>query len=321
MNFPIQKFLEVKAGLRYEYTFNKANYSNAPNTFIPDFRHLIPSLILAHHFDQQQILKFAYTYRIERPDFMDMNPFMNLSDPHNINTGNPNLKTEVGNRFELTYSKNFEGGGNINITATYQRNSPDIKPFITYYSSYKIGDSVYTDVTINTRETIASEARVGISIAGSLPLGKKLTIRPNLQMFNRHLNNPNTVPAVIDGFGVRGNLNASYQVAKELAAEFFGNYNSGIRWQGKQADVYSYTFAIRKQFGTKSSIGFVAVNPFNEYVKQYSQQKTEAFVSDIFRFTPYRSFGITCSYKFGKLKFKGKDKEGDLLNYNGPESN
>ena len=62
------------------------------------------------------------------------------------------------------------------------------------------------------------------------------------------------------------------------------------------------------------------VNPFNKYINQYSQQKTQDFVSNIYRFAPYRSFGITLSYKFGKLKFKPKDKEGENFNYSAPDN-
>ncbi|MEI6088501.1 MAG: outer membrane beta-barrel family protein, partial [Bacteroidota bacterium] len=309
LDFPLANYFDVKAGARYEYTKNTAYYSNSSNVHIPDYRHFIPSLIIAHNFPNQQSLKFAYSYRIERPEFRDLNPFMNLADPHNISTGNPNLEPEVGNKFELSYNKSFEAGGNISITAFYQRNSPDIKPYITYYPTYKIGDSIYTDVTVTTRATIAAEVRAGVNIAGSIPFGKKVTLRPNLQIYNRHLNNPNTTPAITNAFGLRGSANLSYLISKNLAAEFFGNYNLGMRWQGKQADVYSYTFALRKQFSTKASLGLIAVNPFNKYVKQYSQQKTPDFYSDIYRFTPYRSFGVTFTYKFGKLKFKPKEKE------------
>ncbi|MEI7629315.1 MAG: outer membrane beta-barrel family protein [Bacteroidota bacterium] len=320
LDFPLANYFDVKAGARYEYTKNTAYYSNSSNVHIPDYRHFIPSFIIAHNFPNQQSLKFAYSYRIERPEFRDLNPFMNLADPHNISTGNPNLEPEIGNKFELSYNKSFEAGGNISITAFYQRNSPDIKPYITYYPTYKIGDSIYTDVTVTTRATIAAEVRAGVNIAGSIPFGKKVTLRPNLQIYNRHLNNPNTTPAITNAFGLRGSANLSYLISKNLAAEFFGNYNLGMRWQGKQADVYSYTFALRKQFSTKASLGLIAVNPFNKYVKQYSQQKTPDFYSDIYRFTPYRSFGVTFTYKFGKLKFKPKEKEGDNFNYSTPEN-
>lgn len=321
MDFPLFHYFDVKAGARYEYTINTAYYSNSSNVHIPDYKNFIPSFIMAHNFENQQSIKFAYSYRIERPEFRDLNPFVNLSDPHNISMGNPNLEPEIGNKFELNYSKSFEAGGNINITAFYQRNSPDIKPYITYYPTYKIGDSIYTDVTVTTRATIASEVRAGVNISGSIPFAKKFTLRPNLQMYNRHLNNINATPAITNAFGLRANINLGYQISKDFAGEFFGNYNLGMKWQGKQASTYSYTFAIRKQFNNnKYSLGVIAVNPFNKYINQYSQQQTQDFISNNYRFSPYRSFGVTFSYKFGKLKFKPKEKEGENFNYSAPEN-
>jgi outer membrane receptor protein involved in Fe transport len=49
-------------------------------------------------------LKFNYSKRIERPDYGDLNPYINTSDPKNVYTGNPNLKPEIGNRYELAYN-------------------------------------------------------------------------------------------------------------------------------------------------------------------------------------------------------------------------
>jgi len=150
---------------------------------------------------------------------------MNLSDPHNITTGNPNLQPEIGHMYELTYSKTFEKGTNINVVFYRQKNSPDIKPYITYYPVYKIGDSLYNDVTITTRATIAEEVRSGVNISISVPVNKKFTMRSNIQIFNRHLKNIYDTPAVINGLGIRANMNAAYQFTKAVAAEIFGNYN------------------------------------------------------------------------------------------------
>lgn len=321
LHIPLTEVIDIKAGARYEYTVNKANYSNAPNVSIPDYSNLAPSFIMSYKLDAQQNIKLAYSYRIERPDFRDLNPFMNLADPHNITTGNPNLHPEIGSKVELGYNNFFDDGSSVNITAYYQKNSPDIKPYVTYYAAYKIGDSIYTDVTVTTRETISAEVRMGINVAGTIPVGKKITIRPNFQIFNRHLNNPNTTPSITNALGLRLNLNASLQVSKSLTAEIFGNYNKGMRWQGKQADMYSYTLAIRKQFsGTKASIGLIAVNPFNKYINQRSQQLTEQFISNIYRNTPYRSFGLTFTYRFGKIRTT-KAKEMDNPNYIPPSDN
>ncbi len=308
-NFPLFHFLDIKAGARLEHTI-----SNAAKTAIPSYNNFGPSLVISHSFSNKESIKIAYSYRIERPDYRDLNPFMNLTDPHNITTGNPNLQPEIGNNVELGYNKSFEGGLNFNILAFFQRNSPDIKPYITYYPTYKIGDSTFNDLTITTRANISSEVKLGISISASVPIGKSVTVRTNTQFFNRHLKNIFVVPPIIDVLGFRTNLNTTIQVSKSLIAEAFGNYNLGMHWQGRQASMFSYTFAFRKQImRNKGSVGLVMVNPFNRYIHQTSVQETQDFVSNNYRYVPYRSFGVSFMVKFGKLTFtKQKEQDNDV---------
>jgi len=320
-NFPLFHFLDIKAGGRIEHTISTAGYSNSPKSAIPDYNNFAPSVIISHSFSNQESIKFAYSYRIERPDYRDLNPFMNLSDPHNITTGNPNLQPEIGNNFELAYSKSFDNGASLNLLLFYQRNSPDIKPYITYYPTYKIGDSTFNDVTITTRANISSEVKAGISIASMLPLGNAISIRTNLQVFNRHMKNIYAVPVIINALGLRTNMNATWQIGKQLIAEAFGNYNLGMHWQGKQASLFSYTFAVRQQiWKNKASVGLVAVNPFNKYIHQNSLQETPDFTTHIYRDIPYRSFGISFLFKFGKLKFT-RPKDSDNYLYAPPTEN
>ena len=319
--FPVLKFFEIKAGARYEYTSGKASYSNTGNVQIPDYHNLAPSFVISHTMAKKQLIKFAYTYRIERPDYRDLNPFMNLSDPHNITTGNPHLQPEIGHNAELGYNQYFDNGAYVNLVLNYQRNSPDIKSYVTFYPTYKIGDSVFNDVTVTSRANISREDRVGFNISVSLPINKKFTLRPNLMVFNRHLYDISSIPSVTNAIGFRTNINATYIFNKSFTAEIFGNYNKGTHWQGRQPDSWSYTLAARKQlFNTKGSAGVVLVNAFNKYIQQTSQQVNQNFVSNNYRNLPYRSMGISFTYRFGKLKFS-KPKEGDNYLINAPGEN
>jgi hypothetical protein len=84
-----------------------------------------------------------------------------------------------------------------------------------------------------------------------------------------------------------------------------------MKWQGKQPNLFSYTLAGRKQFlHAKASMGFVLVNIFNKYIEQKSLALANNLVTNSYRNIPYRSIGISFTYKFGKLKFN-KSKESD----------
>lgn len=299
------KFLEGKIGMRYERTNTSADFQG---TNIPGYNTFAPSFVVQHQFKGNQSVKFAYSYRIERPDYGDLNPFYNISDPHNISTGNPNLKPEIGHNYELSYNKSFADGINFSGSGFYRHNTEDIQNFSTYYQVFTIGTTDYSDVTLSQRYNIGTQTAVGSNLFASVPVGK-LTLRSNIQFSWRTNSNPG-IPSVT-GFGYRGNLNASYNFPHDLIGEVFGNYNSSQKnIQGTRPAFGFYNIAFRKQFmNKKASIGLTAANPFTASIRQVTTTYGSNFSQSNLREVPYRSFGISLSYKFGKLEFKKKDDE------------
>ena len=317
--FSMFHFLNVKAGARFEHTDVKIDY---PNTFIPSYNNLVPSVIFSHNFKDDQSVKLSFTRRIERAEYREINPFMNLSDPYNITAGNPLLKPEIGNNFELGYNKPFKNGGSIYIALIERINTSDIKPYTTFYPSYVIGDSTYSNVSVTSRQNIGIEYNSGVSISGSMPITDRLNLRGNLIVTQKRVVNNLLGGNVTNGTNWRFNLNATYQLPKDLILEGFGNFSSAINTiQGKRPQQLTYNFAFRKQFYHKNaSIGFTATNPFTKYISQVTTVRTGNYISTNTILVPYRSFGISLTYKFGKLEFKkGKDQGNDFL-HNAPSS-
>nr|WP_294941854.1 TonB-dependent receptor [uncultured Mucilaginibacter sp.] len=301
-----QGFLDAKAGIRDEYTNTTADF---PGVAIPGYNTLVPSLTLSHKLSQTSSIKASYNYRIERPDYGDLNPFFNISDPHNISTGNPNLKPELSHGIELGYNRSFDSGANISVGGFYRRNIDDIQQFTTRYDSLDISGRKYPDVLLNQRSNIGTQTTIGANLFGSVPIGR-LNLRSNMFFASRTNTNPGI--SKVTGLAYRINLNASYQFAHNLTAEAFANYNSSQKnLQGTRPYFFFYNFAIRKQFmNKKASLGLQAANPFTHYVTQRSTTFGTGFSQVSIRQVPLQSFGITLSYKFGKLEFS-KDKEKD----------
>jgi outer membrane receptor protein involved in Fe transport len=312
-NFKLFNWLNVKAGARYEYTGVNIDF---PNTSVPAYGTFVPSVVLSHDFNKTQSLKLAYSKRIERPEYRELNPFVNLSDPYNLSTGNPLLKPEIGNNFELGYSSTFKKGGNIYISLIERINTQDVKQVTTFYPTYLIGDSTYTNVSVSNNQNIGKEYNTGISVSGSYPITTKLNMRGNLMVSQRYTVSNVGIGNQSTGFRARLNLNATYQLNKDLVFELFGFYSSPVQnIQGKNPQFFMYTFALRKLFwDKKASFGFTATNPFSKYVRQLSTISTESYTSTNIRMMPLRSFGISFMYKFGKLEFS-KSKEEDNNNF------
>jgi outer membrane receptor protein involved in Fe transport len=300
------EFLIGKAGLRYERTNTSADFAG---TSIPGYNTFAPSFTVQHKLDKTQSIKLSYSYRIERPDYGDLNPFFNISDPHNISTGNPLVRPEIGHNYELGYSKSFEKGGNIYFAGYYRYNTDDMQSFTTYYNVLNVNGTDYNDVALTSRTNIGTQTTVGANIFGSVPVTNELNLRSNIQVGERTNTNPG-LPSV-SGFSYRANLNASYQLPHDLAFEVFGNYNSSQKnISSTRPAFFFYNLAIRKQFlNKKASIGLTAANPFGMYITQKSATYGSNFYQTNIRQVPFQSFGITLNYKFGKLEFKKDPKE------------
>ncbi len=309
--FPVGKLFEVKAGSRFEHTDIQSYYSNAQQQVeTPGYNTLVPSIFLSKKFGNGEVVKLSYSKRIERPGYNDLNPFVNTSDPKNVTAGNPYLKPEIGQRYELSYSRDVAKVGSFMVTAFYRNNMQDIQPYVQYFSKLQVGDTVYRNVSVSTRENIGTEKNIGLNIFADVHVTSKFGVRTNLFAFYRHIFNEMDNGADRTSFNYRINLNATYQFTTKLAAEFFGNFNSARNEvQGKYPSFTSYSLAFRKQFwNKKASLALVATNPFNEYVNQKLELYGVNFVQTSERKIPFRSIGLNFTWKFGMLEFK-KEKD------------
>lgn len=320
LSFPIGKWLQAKVGERYERTEINSFYSNAQHQVkVPGYNTFVPSIFLSKKISDNATIKLSYSKRIERPEYGDLNPFVNTNDPKNISAGNPYLIPEIGHRYELGYSRDFGKKGSIMVNLFYRINENDIQPYIVYYPFYKAGDSIFTNVNVTTRQNIGMEKNLGTNLFADVHLTTKLSIRSNVFLFRRHTINTLDKGYNYNSFNYRFNLNATYQLTNTLVAEFFGNFNS-VRHeaQGTYPSFTTYNFAMRKQFWKKKgSIALMANNFLNEYVTQKTVLFGPSFSVNSVRKIPFRSIGLNFTWKFGKLEFKKTRSENDS-NINGP---
>lgn len=320
LNFPIGKTIDARLGGRYERTQVTSFYANAQKTIDNGYNTLIPSFFLMKKIDETQTVKLNFTIRINRPDYSDLNPFINTSDPKNISTGNPSLKPEIWDRYEASYNKDLGKVGSFLVTLFYRQSNGDIQRFIVYYPTLEVGDTTYTNVNLTTRENIGVEENLGANLFFDLHPTDKLSIRSNTTVFYRH-----TINHVDTGYNsstgiYRFNVNADYQFPGNFAVEFFGNFSSHHHEaQGFYPSFVSYSLALRKQFwNRKGSIALTANNFFSKYVDQETDLYGPGFVSSSLRRVPYRSIGINFTWKFGRLILKKEKPDENSIDLNAP---
>jgi len=102
-----------------------------------------------------------------------------------------------------------------------------------------------------------------------------------------------------------GFARATFTLPDNYLAEAFGFGNSPRHTiQGTTPTFTILGIGVRKQFMQKRmSIGVNAIDPFDKYKSFDTKLQTAAFTQSSEFQLPFRSFGVTFSYSFGKLTF------------------
>lgn len=92
----------VKLGLRAENTQLKTLLATTNEENDRSYTDLFPSVHVSYKLTELISLQTGYSRRIFRPRLWHLNPFFNISDNYNIFRGNPDLRPEYSDSYELT---------------------------------------------------------------------------------------------------------------------------------------------------------------------------------------------------------------------------
>jgi outer membrane receptor protein involved in Fe transport len=312
-----------QAGLRAEHSkFDGELVDSAkkfgyqyPNKISNLFDALFPSLFLSKKIGDDQELQLNYSRRISRPDFWQMNPFIDISDPLNIRQGNPALRPEFTNSFEFNYNKTYHSGNFLGVI--YFRNTTgDITRYsdtITTAQYQQLNNaSVGPSAILNTFINAQYQNRWGSELTLQQRVGQQFDITPTVDLqYKKVKSNVNNVNLSNEGFNWEAKLILNYRVVSKAALwnkwsfQATGGYESPeVIPQGKRKEMYGVDLGLRKEFlKNKATFTFNINDVFNSR-KRGTINDTENFYQDSYRRWDVRSFRATLTYKFGKSDFQ-----------------
>jgi hypothetical protein len=156
----------IEAGLRGEFTFSGGQTEGAAS--LDSFRNFygrpFPSITISQEIDSRNKLSLSYRYRLTRPHFERLNPFLFRERVSTYRQGNPLLKPEYSHSVQLQYSYGYllnfrvsynrQDGTDNNLTY-FIKNDTDPK-FPSYYSLTRpenIGISDMISLSFFTRQS------------------------------------------------------------------------------------------------------------------------------------------------------------------------
>jgi outer membrane receptor protein involved in Fe transport len=296
-------------GARDENTNIQGIPSNATEVLSPfsqNYNTFVPSFTIQKALSATQTLKLAYSKRITRPSLQYLNPFVNQSNIQSQSVGNPNLDPEVSQTVEMDYNTYIKTSI-LNLSVYYKHTAGLIEGIATPISVTV--NSIAEGGTLTTFQNIGNNNSIGGSIFGSVTPFKSLTLMGNINAYSYkpdpsgiyHLDQTeNGTYIQYGGFG-----RASLTLPANIVAEGFV-FGSSQRHtiQGTTPTFSILGFGVKKQFmQKKASLGLNIIQPFSEYKSFNTSLKSPGFTQNSSFQLPFRSYGLTFSYSFGKLNF------------------
>lgn len=178
--------IELEAGLRVEYVRvdydvnpNHPTYKSAGYSYTQPF----PNLRLAYKFNDTDRISFFFNRRVDRPNEVDIRIFPKYDDAEIIKVGNPALRPQFTNTFELGY-KTARGASSLYAAAYHKQ----MDATITRISSTVNGSPLIYAIFQNAGRSYNTGAELMFTQA----VGRKVNLSLNLNGYRN----------VIEGFTV-----------------------------------------------------------------------------------------------------------------------
>ena len=299
---------------------------------------LFPSIFLSQKLGGQQELQLNYTRRIDRPNFFQLFPFTDYSDSLNLSKGNPNLKPQFTNSFELSYQKTYKGNSTF-LASVYFKSTTDL---ITRYQSKELNPLTDSIVIINTFINANSSFVGGLELIGRNNITKWWDVTSNINLFTSKINAGDSIPTIPQTYSWFAKINNTFKLPKNFTIQLSGDYTSktvlppggsagtggggGRGWgqtvsgnsQGYSKPSGGVDIAIKYEFlkNKAASLTLSASDIFRTRVSDVFTT-SDFLTQEVIRRRDPQFFRLQFNYRFGKFDvslFKRKNTKGDMDN-------
>ena len=299
----------VQAGLRSEQVGTESSLKTpTDSTYNTDYFKLYPTLHLNYKMDESSSIMASYSRRVNRPGFNALNPFPQYSDPFNLRMGNPFLRPEFINSFELGYQK-FAKGTTF-TSSIYAKDVNDLQRRFVEVDS--------NNVTTVTRRNLNGSLDLGFEFMISKQVNKAFNFMLSTNVFHSKIDASNLTSDFDEStFGMRSSFNLGWKKNDHKVQASGWIRPGGQIGQGRMYTMFSTDLAYsRPLFSKQGKLTLRISDVFNTRrfgIDTYGRNFDQSFLYNRLS----RFFTINISYNFGDQENNRKQRRG---NYGGYDS-
>ena len=295
--------LGFQVGLRAEEALTKSTQLTLNQDYENNYFSIFPSIYLLKQITTTNEIQASYSRRINRPNMFQLNPFIDYSDPQNLRKGNPYLKPEYINAFELSYNKYFP---TLSVTGTlFYRNVNDVINRI-----FQVIDST---TSLSTFDNISKSNTYGLEFILGGSIAKWWMLNGSISYSKTEVSG-NSSLGVLDNTGDAwsGKLMSSFNFKKwfDLQISYF-YMGKMVQAQGSMSPLQILDVAVKKDFFYKIvSLTFRVSDPFNAMKFQINSNQSN-YNLYLSRKRDSRVAYLTLSIKLGTDPMKSQKRQRD----------
>ena len=277
-------------GIRAEQVSNNGETNSKSTRFSNNYLKLFPTAHLAYNFNQKESIKISYGKRINRPGLGQLNPFIDITDILSPHSGNPNLKPEIIDAYELSFSN---GTSKLNFTTSlFFRHS--INAIRSFYIQQTNGAILNTPMNIGNTDNYGIESMMFGKLSPFYDYNLSATI------FKQKINGSNIInDGVNSGTNWSGKIINNFALNGSSKLQIIANYISPRTTpQGETFSMYNVDLGLQKKLGKSNfKLNFIIVDALNTLKSGYNTQ-TSIFAVYRSQKSDTRAFMITLAYSF-----------------------
>jgi outer membrane receptor protein involved in Fe transport len=283
-----------QGGLRGEYQYRLIALLGENEDFNIDEWDLFPTLHVSYKLPGEHEMMASYTRRIERPRGWELQPFETWSDAYNVRTGNPALKSEYIDSYELGYQKHF-GRNFLSLEGYYRMTHNKIERVSSVYDVNVILHSVEN---IGTDYAYGAEAMLDWEPFDWLNLnltGDAYDYRVEGVLYGAEFSR--------ESFNWNARVNTTFKLGRSTRIQINGIYYSpSVSSQGRREGFYTTNAAIRQDLWNRRFAVTLQLRDITQTAKHEFTSEGSNFYSytEFARKSPVVMLALT--YNFNRYK-------------------
>ena len=287
---------EAQAGVRGEHTHTVLRSSVEGADRTKNRFEFFPSVHLGYNFPNGHRLLASYSRRTTRPQLYYMEPYITYRDFYTAEIGNPDIRPEYINSFELNYQKSF-GENSVSATLFHRSRKDKIERLRVPYSA---------GVTLDSMANVGHDYSTGLELSLNLHPVRwwNTTVNGNLYHYkvkNEQAAGGNTSTST--NYDIL--WNNLFDLGKYTRLQLDGSFvGPSVTTQGR-TDAYWYAnLAVRQQLFNRRLTATLAFRDIFRSAKYVSDIQT-ADLRSLTRIKPkYPQITLTLSWTFNSYKAK-----------------